>query len=53
MKNKDANQHVIDYINFNDEQMEYYDEQQLLEARHAIWLEQFIDGLPFEMKTEL
>lgn len=53
MKNKDANQHIIDYIQFNEEQIQYYDEQQLREARHREWLEQFLDGLPYEMKTDL
>lgn len=53
MKNKDANQHVIDYINFNDEQMAWYDEHQLRQAQHAMWLEEFVKDLPFEMKTEL
>jgi hypothetical protein len=45
--------HIIDYTTFNEEQIEFYDEQQYRQARHSIWLEQFLDGLPYEMKTEL
>ena len=53
MKNKDANQHIIDYIQFNDEQMAWYDEHQQRLANHALWLEEFIKDLPFEVRTEL
>lgn len=53
MKNKDANQHIIDYIEFNDEQIAWYDEHQQRQAQHAIWLEQFLNELPFEIKTDM
>ena len=47
------NNHIIDYTTFNNEQMEFYDEQQLRQARHSIWLEEFMKDLPFEMKTDM
>jgi len=46
-------QHIIDYNTFNNEQIEFYDEQQLILARHSEWLEEFMNELPYEMKTEL
>ena len=53
MNDKYANQHVLDYIQFNDEQIQWYDEHQQRQANHAMWLEEFIKDLPFEMKTEM
>ena len=33
--NDKYDKHIIDYINFNDEQMAWYDEHQLRQARHS------------------
>ena len=46
-------QHVLDYIEFNDEQMAWYDEHQQRQAQHAMWLEEFVKDLPFEVKNEM
>lgn len=48
-----SEQHIIDYIQFNDEQIQWYDEHQMRQANHAIWLEQFLSELPFEMRTDM
>jgi hypothetical protein len=45
--------HIIDYTTFNEEQIEFYDEQQLRLARHTIWLEEFMKDLPFEARTDM
>ena len=45
--------HVLDYIEFNDEQMAWYDEHILRIANHSIWLEEFMKDLPFEVKTDM
>ena len=46
-------QHIIDYIIFNNEQTEWYDEHQQRLARHTIWLEEFMKDLPFEIRTDM
>ena len=51
--NDKYDKHIIDYINFNDEQMAWYDEHQQRQAQHAMWLEEFVKDLPFEVKTDL
>ena len=45
--------HVLDYIQFNDEQIAWYDEHIQRQANHAMWLEQFLNELPFEVKTDM
>ena len=47
------NQHIIDYIIFNEEQIAWYDEHQLRLANHSIWLEEFMKDLPFEIRTDM
>jgi hypothetical protein len=47
------NNHIIDYTTFNEEQMEFYDEHQLRQARHSEWLEEFMKDLPFETRTDM
>jgi len=46
-------QHIIDYNTFNEEQTEWFYEHQQRLARHTIWLEEFLDGLPFEIRTDM
>jgi len=46
-------QHIIDYTQFNDEQMQFYDEYQQRLAQHSIWLEEFMKDLPYEIRTDM
>jgi hypothetical protein len=46
-------EHIIDYIEFNHEQTEWWNEQQMRQARHAEWLEKFMNDMPHEMRTDM
>ena len=35
-----SEQHIIDYITFNEEHIQWYEEQQIRQARHTEWMEQ-------------
>lgn len=43
-------QHVIDYIQFNTEQMNWFDEMdRKREIEHAIWLEEYLKDFPLKI----
>jgi hypothetical protein len=55
MKNtKQYDKHVLDYIEFNEEQVKWFEEvDRHNRIRHEEWLAEYIKDLPFEVKCEI
>jgi len=55
MKNtKQYDKHVLDYIEFNEEQIKWFEEVERYNAiKNAEWVEQYLKDFPFELKSEM
>jgi len=46
--------HILDYIQFNEEQHRWYEEIQAERAaRKKQWIEDYVKNFPFELRTEM